>query len=399
MTPQQALAALEVLRVGGTELRLARAWPRDGGHLLGEWTSSSGARVAGQWFADGAELARVGERTRAVAPDSSDVTVLTDEGVLLQARGADRRLPELAALVARPGATLLVHRPERRAVVRLDDGPAAVYAKVVRPNAARAIAQCGEAAAAALGLPTPRLLGVEGGVTLWSALPGVPLGELLDGEGATARLREVGVAVRGVHESTPRVAAANHDAAAEVAVIDTWLRRTRQYDPALVDGLAGERDAIAAALLGGTGPVALVHRDLHEGQLLLAGGRVGLLDFDLLAAGEAALDVANLLVHLELRALQGRCSGDHAAELGEAFLAGYDPTAPVGARLDAYAAAARLRLCLVYRFRPAWRQCVTALCERVRTPDRRRHGPGGRLRALSGKAHGELMQSGQAMGV
>ncbi|WP_396134697.1 phosphotransferase [Cellulomonas sp. ATA003] len=49
-----------------------------------------------------------------------------------------------------------------------------------------------------------------------------------------------------------------------------------------------------------------VHRDLHDKQLLVDGsGGIGLLDFDLAAAGEAALDLANLLVHLELRVHQG----------------------------------------------------------------------------------------------
>lgn len=356
--------------VGESELRLRRAWPRDGGHLLGEWESSSGGRVAGQWFAGQAELARVGERTRAAARQRSDVTVLADAGVLLQAGGADRRLRDLAPLVARPAAELLVHRPERRAVVRLQDGPESdtTFAKVLRPDAAQAAADRGEAAAGAVGLPTPRLLAVAGGATTWSELRGVPLAEMLDGDGATERLRSVGAAIRRVHEATPPAAATSHDAAAEVEVVDTWLRRTRQFDPGLVDGLADERDAVAAMLSEAGGKPVLVHRDLHDKQLLLDGNRVGLLDFDLLAVGEAALDVANLLVHLELRTLQGRCSADRAAELAEAFLTTYDPSAAVRSRLAAYAAATRLRLCLVYRFRPAWSQCVIALRECTRAP-------------------------------
>ncbi len=50
----------------------------------------------------------------------------------------------------------------------------------------------------------------------------------------------------------------------------------------------------------------LLHRDFFDKQVVVdADGRPGLLDFDTLAAGEAAVDVANMLVHLELR----RCSG------------------------------------------------------------------------------------------
>ena len=50
----------------------------------------------------------------------------------------------------------------------------------------------------------------------------------------------------------------------------------------------------------------LVHRDFHDGQVLLDESyAVGLIDFDLMAAGDPALDVANFLCHLELREHQG----------------------------------------------------------------------------------------------
>jgi aminoglycoside phosphotransferase (APT) family kinase protein len=81
-------------------------------------------------------------------------------------------------------------------------------------------------------------------------------------------------------------------------------------------------------------------------------GRAGLLDFDTLAVGEAALDVANALVHFELRALQRLCLPEQARAATLEFLDAYGPGPEVRRRLDAYADATRLRLACVYAFRP-----------------------------------------------
>ena len=93
-------------------------------------------------------------------------------------------------------------------------------------------------------------------------------------------------------------------------------------------------------------PPGLLHRDLHDGQILLApDGTIGLLDADTLARGEPALDLGNLVAHLE------RFAPDPAAAT-DALLDGYDPPADTARRLGAYTDAARLRLDCVYAFRP-----------------------------------------------
>ena len=68
-----------------------------------------------------------------------------------------------------------------------------------------------------------------------------------------------------------------------------------------------------------------------------------------------AIDVANLLVHLELRVMQGHCGSEVAVVAGDAFLEAYRPDRDLRGRIDAYAAATRLRLACVYAFRPCWR--------------------------------------------
>jgi len=64
-----------------------------------------------------------------------------------------------------------------------------------------------------------------------------------------------------------------------------------------------------------------VHRDLYEDQLVSSNGRLGMLDLDDAAMSEPALDTANLLAHLRLRALRSSSGGP--AAVARAFLSRY----------------------------------------------------------------------------
>jgi aminoglycoside phosphotransferase (APT) family kinase protein len=104
------------------------------------------------------------------------------------------------------------------------------------------------------------------------------------------------------------------------------------------------------------GDPATIHRDFYDKQIFVGdGGRPGLLDLDTLAAGEAALDVGNMMAHLELRSLQGAWTPIGAARAAAALLEGYAPVPALRGRIDAYADATRLRLAALYAFRPRWR--------------------------------------------
>ncbi len=99
VAPMSVLSGLRTI----SELNLRRAWPRGRDHLLLEYATADGRLVAGQWFADPARAATVAERT-AEGPGGP---VRVRGRLVLQAGGADRRLPGLAGLLARPGATLV----------------------------------------------------------------------------------------------------------------------------------------------------------------------------------------------------------------------------------------------------------------------------------------------------
>ncbi len=328
-------------------LSLRRAWPRSGEHLLLDLVRPTGEAVAAQWFAEPGRAAAVARRT--------DGGARAVGRVVLQPDGADRRLPSLAPLVARPGAALVAHRPERRAVVRLADG---TYAKVVRPDRTAEVARAARNATAT-GLRVPEVLDVDpvAGVVTTSALPGRTLHDLLRAGSADVpgAAREVGRVLASLHASPLRPGGVVHDAAAEQRVLDRWTGL------AVAHGAGGAAPRIAG-LAAGQGPLVPVHRDLHDKQLLVdVDGSVGLLDFDLAAAGEAALDLANLLVHLELRALQGACHPEVARAAAGAVLAGYRPGPDVRRRLAVYDEAARRRLVAVYAFRPASRAAARRL--------------------------------------
>jgi hypothetical protein len=323
------------------ELRLRRAWPRSAEHLLLDLDDpSSEGRVAGQWFADRATATRVAGAT---------VGAERRGRVVLQPHGADRKLTALASLVRRPDSRLIAHRPERRAVVVLDGGSA--YAKLV-PRRKIETLRHRSRRAARLPIRTPALVDCDtGDVVITKALPGVPLPELLTGPRAEEALTVVGTAVARLHRCAPPAGSSLHGPADEVAVTEGWERWARAYGLPPLDAVRNDPCPPPPRRL------QLIHRDLHDGQFLLsadADGRltadgVGLLDFDLMAAGDPALDLANLIEHLHLRFRQRVLPDANSAV--EALLGGYDPDDDVLSRVTFYRALAARRLAGLYSFR------------------------------------------------
>lgn len=351
----------------GRTLRLTRAWPRADDHLLVEYRDGE-STVAGQWFADPLRLQAVARQTAAVAPGL--VTVVGDTGVVLQAQGADRRLTTLAATVGQSGVELVAHRPERRAVVRVSGGGDTTYRKLSRPG--RLARPPDGRSVHGVRVPTVVAHEPDAGITELTELPGRTLYELLgdttatDGEVFVA-FRAAGKSLATLHAAEPGPHLPRHDAGAEWGVVERWVEQAQIHGALPPDASAPARSALErlrATLLGrdGGAPATLVHRDLHDKQMLVAGDEeVGVLDLDTLAVAEPALDVANLCVHLELRVLQRWCPPARAAAARAGLLDGYRPTPSVRDGLDAYAAATRLRLACVYAFRPHWSSVVPCL--------------------------------------
>lgn len=316
-----------------------RAWPGKDGSIVFEQLDGDGRLRAG-------EITALGE-------------------VHLADYATDPKIPDLT-----PGldAKLVVHRLHRRAVLLGSDRAI----KLTRPKRAKAIAlasqrlgelcqQSGFAAASVLDHSDSRVdFSLVAGKTLYDlAAEGLPGWEYFaqawpDLIVRLARLPE-------------------HSASGEASVLQQWYDKAAEHHALSEIGKLGSlvRD-VCHELTAGSGPNVVVHRDLHDKQLLWDGQRLGLLDLDTAARGEAALDVANLWAHIELRRCQGILSAptsDRILELLRGVIASI-PTDP--ARVGVYHRAARLRLAFVYAFRPAasvWLRTWVEACLTHPQPD------------------------------
>lgn len=333
-------------RIGGVPWCLDRAWPRDGGDvpLLLSRVDRAGVRhqVVGRWYPDPGDAIR--DRRRNVGTRSGD-----DPRLLLHPDGADRKLPALAPLV-RDGSTLLAHRPGKRAVIRT---PAGDFVKFVRVGRAEQLARRHHQLADALGgtASVPAVTSCRDDRVVLAAMPGTsPL--LRDPRHLEGDLHRVG-SMLGQLARVPRDDLPVHDAIAEAAVARGWAER------AMAAGRLPRADiepVVRPLLEQPATPLRPAHRDLHDGQLLVTDDQLSVLDPDTLCLAEPALDLANLLVHLDLRVDQGLLEPTSTTRARAAILDGAAPTGTTVARLPAYDRATRLRLAAVYAFRPRWQR-------------------------------------------
>jgi aminoglycoside phosphotransferase (APT) family kinase protein len=219
------------------------------------------------------------------------------------------------------------------------------------------------------------------GTVACAPLPGRPLSDLLATPGGEPAALALGSALRALHAAPPPPDADRHEAPTEITLLGRVTEELEPYAPALAARarIAASAAARRLAALDGA-DAAPLHRDLHDKQVLVAAdGRIGLIDFDTLAVGDPALDVGNLLAHLDLRALQGRCTRADAERLAGALLEGYGASAALRRRAGAYAAATCVRLACVYAFRPAWQHLADPLLKAAAAPPE-----AGRTRAAIG---------------
>jgi hypothetical protein len=155
----------------------------------------------------------------------------------------------------------------------------------------------------------------------------------------------------------------------ELTVLDERARRLLLALPDLPARWQSGRELLQdAATKLPIAEIGLAHRDLHDGQFLVAGGSICLLDFDLLCRADLALDAGNLLAHLGLRQLQrpdatgvsgvSNCSRAFLSGLGKCDEPGF------GQRLLFYQATTFYRLALLYALRPRWMHLVDILISR-----------------------------------
>jgi hypothetical protein len=224
---------------------------------------------------------------------------------------------------------LRAYRPGRRAVVEARADGASIFLKLVPPAAAGALHETHRELSARL--PVPRSLGFspELGLVALEALPGTSLRKAL-GDPVTPLPSPDEVVSIGSH--LPASTRPVRSPLERLGGIVDLLRRIVPEDAVLLDDLVD--------LIGGEDRPAetAVHGDLHEGQVLVADGRIrGVLDVDTHGRGRDGDDPATMLGHLSVfersAARRGRVAG-----YGAKLLARWDRFVdPVDLRLRAAA--------------------------------------------------------------
>lgn len=222
---------------------------------------------------------------------------------------------------------VICHRPHKRAVIRADG----CYIKVFGPGGAVVPAErCAQTdLVLEPGIFTvPKILRSSPDVLVLSTVPGRTLGDLgLDNTTisdetfarAWAKWKQAWTAQVGGRYDTARRRALGtlplHPPEAEASDlwlwVNRWLRHYKNVPEASAQGeaLCARAEEVAHNLLEGEpDPLVWSHGDLHDKQILTTDGPspLGLLDFDDTAQAEAARDLANMEVLLEIRVRKGR---------------------------------------------------------------------------------------------
>ena len=337
------------------------------------------------------------------SPDTGYVVeCLTDRGALAGVLDGDGArlltdaevagtLPE-SARWREAGGRVVAHRAHKRAVLAMPDG---TFVKLAKKSATRR--------ALARAATVDELLGGVGGersgdVPLrpvavdadaragWLRLEradGIALDHLLAAErhrsidAVADSLASALCAMASVRaDAHPQHDLPRHGGAQEAAILRSWVTAAAHAAPSgalsrsdaarLLDKgrRLAERLETSEVLEAAPGAaLALAHRDLHEGQVLVAPeegegtARVTILDWDTAAWTHPALDVANLLAHVRRAEALNPGAGhrrfgqrlvDRLVQLGHPALA----SASGLAALEVLREAARLRVFAVHAFRP-----------------------------------------------
>ena len=285
--------------------------------------------------------------------------------------GRDRRLPALKR--ASPLGVVVVHRAHKRAVVRAGEHHLKLFRARQSDEAVGRHARMNELLGAGDFL-TPEIVSSTPGCLTLMTLPGRSLFELgIDPavsdvvfenawqkwsrawvrQHSLARRRRTAPPSRRSRPGRPPSNWQTCNARAPVA----GARRGHSGGASRARGRPRGRGQAAQKLLR-TDPDPLVwsHGDLHDKQIftLDPGAPLGLLDFDEACRAEAAADLGNLAVHLQLRLHQHRLTAERYQTARRHVIATAEELHVTPARFDAYAAATRLRLGCLYSFRPQW---------------------------------------------
>ncbi|MDX1735520.1 MAG: hypothetical protein R3228_14190 [Halioglobus sp.] len=283
----------------------------------------------------------------------------------------DRRIPLLdreSGRVAPFSLEVVSYRPGRRIVLTPADRSDAVVFKGYRKGRGATAVRNHEMAIRACkggGFEVPSLVDYteERDVLAMARRPGVSPPVSV---GNAPVWQAIGAGLRNFQESCEYTGLDTFTCRDELEVLDELARRFELCDLQLPSSWQDGRDALGKLAGSLPGPcLGAAHRDLHDGQFLVATDGLNLLDFDLLCRADVALDPGNLLAHMFLRDLQRDPASalSNARACGNALLSGLGRQGDTGfeQRVLFYHASTLYRLALVYALRPRWHHLVPSL--------------------------------------
>lgn len=271
----------------------------------------------------------------------------SEEKLLKRALDPVEMAHELAACSADqstdcPEVVLLRHKPGRRALLRYRLAQPEGQKKDVlgkfsaKGPDTRTAKLHGALRAAGLDGTQPHRVGIPQArgslpdLHMWfqDLVPGRPVAEFLIPGAATTPARQAGAALAHLH-ATPPATERIWTMTEEVKVLERALSSARARLPNHAMTLGTISDGLRQAALSlGPAPTVGLHRDYYQDQILIDGSRSWIIDLDLYARGDAAIDIGNFLAHLDELGL--RIHGDASVldAHSKAFLAGYHDIRP-----------------------------------------------------------------------
>jgi len=280
----------------------------------------------------------------------------------------ERRAIELARSISGAAdwrSTILSASPEGRTVMRLESPDGPLFAKhferhaeaVTAWNALRRLTSCD---LTTLRVPRALALDADSGLLLMTAVTGRPLAGINPGEHPDA-LHRAGIALAELHAQRLDGLEPLHLKQQLRLRLEPSLAEVARAFPASAPALKS-LSALVDRFGDLEGAASPLHGDYQLRQLCDDGVGMGVVDWDLLAAGDPAYDVAYFSTYLINHA------GPESAARGiEAFHDGYRPSPELRTRLPIYEAFNYLRRCCRrLRIRDAgWRAEATRMLERL----------------------------------
>lgn len=286
------------------------------------------------------EVTPAGSSTRPMCPDPALPGLPT---ALDLARVRARLAAVDAAAVVSGSPVPIAYRPGSRAVVAFDltgpGGPARLFAKLLATGSARSATACTAIAEAARRrgepMPVPEVVAVwpDLGAVVQTAAPGRVLSRMLTQASAASgrrTVRRLGRLLAGVHATPSTGAEPLWTSGDELAQLESLLAPTWHADPAVGRALAAVLDRLADRTPG-EGELVLGHGAFRTGQVLVAGGRLRLVDLDTVSRSDPARDIGNAIAYLTWAGLRGALGRAAAMAMCDALVVGY---ADVSSRPD-----------------------------------------------------------------